>query len=326
MHSIQGLHHITAVAGDPQANVDFYHHVLGQRLVKTTVNFDDPGTYHLYYGDETGTPGTVLTFFPWRQMPAGVAGNGEAAVVAYAVPSPSLGWWHSRLAGFEIEVEVAVRFGAEVLTLHDPDGMRLELVADDRPVRFEYWAEGPIPEVHALRGFHSVALWLAETETTAALLTGQMGYTRRGQEDHRTRYESAAPVMGVAVDLVHRPGLPNGSFGAGSIHHIAFRVADDAEQLGYRSMLLRSGQAVTTVQDRQYFHSIYFRTQGGVLFELATDTPGFASDETVANLGSSLKLPAWLEPQRAAIERRLPPLIRRPVVQADPSLLGGEDE
>lgn len=326
MQPIQGLHHITAVASDAQTNVDFYHHVLGQRLVKTTVNFDDPGTYHLYYGDETGTPGTVLTFFPWRQMPRGVAGNGEAAVVAYAAPSTSLAWWRSRLAGFDIEVEEASRLGAHALAFRDPDGMRLELIADDRPVRFAYWAEGPIPEVHALRGFHSVALWLAETETTAALLTEQMGYTRTGQEENRTRYVSAAPVMGVDVDLIHRPGLPNGSFGAGSIHHIAFRVPDDAAQLDYRSKLLRAGQAVTTVQDRQYFHSIYFRTQGGVLFELATDTPGFATDETVANLGTSLKLPAWLESQRAAIERRLSPLVRRPVTQADPTLPGGEDE
>jgi glyoxalase family protein len=326
MQPIQGLHHITAVASDAQTNVDFYHHVLGQRLVKTTVNFDDPGTYHLYYGDETGTPGTVLTFFPWRQMPRGVAGNGEAAVVAYAAPSTSLAWWRSRLAAFDLEVEEASRMGAQALTFRDPDGMRLELIADDRPVRFAYWAEGPIPEACALRGFHSVALWLAETETTARLLTEQMGYTRSGEEENRTRYVSAAPAMGVAVDLIHRPGLPNGSFGAGSIHHIAFRVPDDAEQLDYRGKLLRAGQAVTPVQDRQYFHSIYFRTQGGVLFEVATDTPGFATDETVANLGSSLKLPAWLEPQRSAIERRLPPLARRPVSQADATLSGGEDE
>lgn len=314
MQPIQGLHHITAVAADPQRNVDFYHHVLGQRLVKTTVNFDDPGTYHLYYADEIGTPGTVLTFFPWRHVVKGQAGNGETAAMAYSIRPDSLDYWRARLNEHGVVVgQTQTRFGAQVLPFHDPDGMKLELITTEEPATIQFWAGGPIPEEHALRGFHSVTLWLDAVEPTADLLTGQMGYEFVGQEGQRYRYRGASGDVGLYVDILHRPGEANGRFGAGSIHHIAFRTVDDAEQQEYLARLRRAGQQVTPVQDRQYFHSIYFRSPGGVLFEIATDAPGFLIDETVEELGSSLKLPPWYEEIRERIEQVLPPLDRKPV-------------
>lgn len=329
MQAIQGLHHITAVAGDPQANVDFYERVLGQRLVKTTVNFDDPGTYHLYYGDEVGTPGTVMTFFPWAHVGPGRPGNGEAAEVTWAVTQGSLAWWAAHLAEAGVEVEsVEARFGDEVLTFRDPDGMRLGLVAtgdgstEDAPIRT--WTSGPIPAEHAIRGFHGVTLWVARAEPTAAVLTDQLGYVRidadrdggrgGGAEGHgpgeRIRFRAASNDMGLFVDLVADGSRDRGRFGAGSIHHIAFRTVDDAEQLEYRGQLQDAGLAVSPVKDRQYFHSIYFREPGGVLFEVATDAPGFLYDEPVETLGRELKLPGWLESKREAIEMRLAPLRR----------------
>ena len=271
MQPIQGLHHITAVASDPQANVDFYHHVLGQRLIKTTVNFDDPGTYHFYYGDKTGTPGTIMTFFPWRHMQRGQLGNGETAAVAYSIGSESTGFWHDRLVRLGLELAPSrVRFGDEILSFTDPDGMALELVPSDEPASLRFWEGGPVPEKHALRGFHGISLWLADVEKTAKLLTDQLGYKFVGQEENRYRYRGASDDVGLYVDLVHRPGQPFGSFGAGSIHHIAFRTVDDREQLDYRRQLAAAGHAVTGVRDRQYFRSIYFRSPGGVLFEIAT--------------------------------------------------------
>jgi len=276
MQPVQGLHHITAVAKDPQANVDFYRLVLGQRLVKTTVNFDDPGTYHFYFGDKVGSPGTIMTFFPWRHMARGTVGNGETAAVAYTIRPESVGFWRDHLARQGIAVnEEQTRFGEQVLSFSDPDGICLELITSEGPATFSFWEAGPIPEPHALRGFHGVTLWLAEVEGTAVLLTDQLGYQFVGQEGNRYRYSGASNDIGLYIDLVHRPGQPHGRFGAGSIHHIAFRTVDDAEQQAYLASLRRAGQQVTPVQDRQYFHSIYFRSPGGVLFEIATDAPGF---------------------------------------------------
>lgn len=309
MQPIQGLHHITAVAGDPQANINFYHQVLGQRFVKKTVNFDDPGTYHFYFADEVGTPGTVLTFFPWQHMRRGERGNGETTAVAYTIAPNSIGYWQERLAAHGVVVgEVETRFDTAVLPFHDPDGMPLELIASGEKGNFRHWANGPVPEEHALRGFHGVTLWLNTVEPTAAVLTEQMGYTFVGQEGSRYRYRGASADGGLYVDILHRPGQRRGSFGAGSIHHIAFRTVDDSEQLEYLQTLRQAGLQVTPVQDRQYFHSIYFREPGGVLFEVATDAPGFLIDETVEELGSHLKLPPWFEQHRAEIERALPPV------------------
>ena len=319
MQPLQGLHHITAVAKDPQTNVDFYRQVLGQRLVKTTINFDDPGTYHFYYGDEVGAPGTILTFFPWRNVARGRPGNGETTAVAYAIRPASVGFWLDTLAQQGVAVQAReTRFGADVIAFDDPDGMRLELIASADPGTLRFWEDGPIPEAHALRGFHGVTLWLDAVEPTAELLVGEMGYKLVGQEGRRTRFAGAGSDVGLYVDVVERPGGESGRFGAGSIHHIAFRTADDAEQQEYLARLRRAGYRVTPVQDRQYFRSIYFREPGGVLFEIATDAPGFLIDESMADLGDSLKLPAWLEPRRADIARVLPPFERKPVVKAQP--------
>jgi len=311
MQPIQGLHHITAVASDPQANLDFYVGILGQRLVKTTVNFDDPGTYHLFYGDNTGTPGTAMTFFPWRGMHRGRLGAGETSAAAYALPKGSLSWWLDYLSANHVTISsTGKRFGETVVTFPDPDGMMIELVATDDPSTIEHWEDGPIPAEHALRGFHSVTLLLNDIEATASVLVDKLGYEFVGQEDNRYRYKGASADRGLYIDLLHVPSAGRGAFGAGSIHHIAFRTVDDEEQLEYLTHLRASGLQVTPVQDRQYFHSIYFREPGCVLFEVATDEPGFTSDETVEELGSTLKLPAWYEAQRAQIEAKLPAIDR----------------
>lgn len=314
MDPIIGLHHVTAVARDPQRNVDFYRNVLGQRLVKRTVNFDSPDTYHFYFADETGSPGSVLTFLAWPNMRAGVPGNGETHVVAYNVPARSLSFWKEHLARNGVEVAaMEKRFGQDVLSFKDPDGMHLELVEVDSAPAVQHWVEGPIPEPYALRGFHSVTLWLDEIEPTAELLTRQMGYQAAGTEENRHRFTGDVKSRGHIVDILHRPGGTQSGFGSGSIHHIAFRVPDDETQLLYQAALLDAGFRVTEVMDRNYFHSIYYREHGGVLFEIATDTPGFLIDEPKDSLGESLKLPEWFEPSRAQIETHLPPVDLKPV-------------
>ncbi len=314
MDPIRGLHHVTAVARDPQRNVDFYRNVLGQRLVKRTVNFDSPDTYHFYFADETGTPGSVLTFFAWPNMRKGVRGNGETNAVAYNVPIGSLEFWQERLKQNGITPNPAEsRFGQNVLAFTDPDGMGVELVEVQHLPAIQHWQEGPIPQKYALHGFHSVTLWLDEVELTSALLTQGMGYQFAGAEQNRHRFKSDESALGYIVDLVHRPGKMQAGFGAGSIHHIAFRVPTDDAQLQYQTMLAQVGFRVSPVMDRSYFHSIYFREQGGVLFEIATDTPGFLRDEARETLGEALKLPEWFEVNRAEIEASLQPLILNPV-------------
>lgn len=317
MKPVQGLHHITAVASNPQTNVDFYHNILGQRLVKKTVNFDDPGTYHLYYGDNVGTPGTIMTYFPWRHMQRGQRGNGETGAMAYTIRPEAMGFWQNWLKRNSISTgKIQTRFDAEVLPFTDPDGLPLELITSSEPATLQHWHAGPIAEQEALKGFHSVTLWLDEVEATGSLLTEQLGYQFVGQEDNRFRYEGDSNDIGLYVDILHRPGQPAGQFGAGSIHHIAFRTVDDAEQLEYLQLLRQARFQVTPVQDRQYFHSIYFRSPGGVLFEVATDAPGFPYDEPIPELGTHLKLPSWLESQRAVIEKRLPSFELKPMVGA----------
>lgn len=307
MKNVQGLHHITAIASNPQANIDFYHNILGQRLVKRTVNFDDPGTYHFYYADEVGTPGTVLTFFPWQHMKRGTRGNGEATAVSYNIPSTSLDYWQERLQTQSVSLgERQTRFSQEVLTFSDPDGMIVELIANDDAASIQVWKDGPVPAQHALRGFHSVTAWVAQTQPTADLLVDQLGYEIVGKEGARTRFRGASDDVGLYVDLLERPGQSAGNMGAGSIHHIAFRTVDDAEQEEYLTKLRRQGYNVSPVMDRQYFHSIYFREPNGVLFEVATDAPGFLYDEPISDLGMSLKLPPWLEKNRAEIEQAVP--------------------
>jgi len=299
----RGLHHITAVASDPQTNVEFYEDVLGQRLVKTTVNFDDPATYHLCYGDEVGSPGTIITFFPWPHMRPGRNGVGETATVAYAIPETSTGYWDARLSNLGIGVEhIDSRFGHAGLRFSDPSGMSIELIVSDQSALVRHWGDGPVPLQHAIQGFHGVTLWLAAVAPTAAVLTDVLQYTLVGQEDNRHRYRASASDGAACVDLVELPEQSPGVFGAGSIHHIAFRAANDLEQADYGKAPGRFGQRTTPVKDRQYFRSIYFREPGGVLFEVATDGPGFTHDETVQELGTALRLPPWLEGDRKQID------------------------
>lgn len=307
MQPVQGLHHITAIASNPQANIDFYHTILGQRLIKRTVNFDDPGTYHFYYGDEVGTPGTILTFFPWRHMKRGTKGNGEATAVSYNISTSSVSYWQDRLAAHGINLgERQTRFSQDVLTFPDPDGMTVELIVNDDRATIQNWDDGPVPAQHALRGFHSVTAWVGKTQPTADLLINQLGYALVGQEGARSRFRGASNDVGLYVDLLERPSLPVGRMGAGTIHHIAFRTVDDEEQLEYLQKLRPQGYNISQVMDRQYFHSIYFRAPSGVLFEIATDAPGFLYDEPIGELGMNLKLPTWLEPHRAEIEKSVP--------------------
>ena len=303
-----GIHHVTAIAGEPQRNVDFYAGLLGLRVVKKTVNFDDPETYHLYYGDGAGTPGSIMTFFPWAGAPQGRIGAGQLTVTSFSVPAASLGYWTERLveggARFEKPEE---RFGETVLRFPDPDGLRLELVAAGEDRR-EGWADGPAPAEQAVRGFHHVTLTVADPSRTAELMTDTLGFRQTSEAEGRTRFEAGEGGPGNTVDLADGTGFPRGAMGVGTVHHVAFRVPDEASQLELRERISSLGYNVTPVLDRNYFRSIYFREPGGVLFEIATDPPGFAVDEEPEHLGESLKLPPWLEPRREWLEEVLPPL------------------
>lgn len=309
MHKpIAGIHHVTAMAGDPQANVDFYTGVLGLRLVKRTVNFDDPGTYHLYYGDEVGHPGTIMTFFPWPMARRGVQGAGQATVTAFSVPEGSLGFWTERLGRMGVPFDgPKPRLEEEVLTVLDPDGLRLELVARAGDGR-KPWESGPVPAEHAVRGFDGVTLTEWNLEVTEEVLARVMGFRRVGEERDRVRFETGTGGSGTRVDVLASPAATRGHVSAGTVHHVAFRAADEADQLAWRETIDESGLYVTPVLDRQYFRSIYFREPGGVLFEIATDPPGFTRDEPVESLGTALKLPPWLEASRSQIEATLPPI------------------
>jgi len=307
---IVGLHHVTAIAGDPQTNVDFYTSVLGLRLVKRTVNFDAPDTYHLYYGDEVGHPGTILTFFPWPGAPKGRRGTGQVTVTGFSIPESSVGYWRDRLTGHNVPVEGPVRrFEEEVVTLRDPDGLQIELVAHTTAQKNEPWRDGPIPAAEAIRGFHGVTICEAGYERTAKLLTETMGLRAGATEQDRFRFIAGDDLWsGGVVDIVCKPGQPRGSVAVGTVHHIAFRVPGDREQLEWRTKLVAADLDVTPPIDRQYFHSIYYREPGGVLFELATDPPGFTADESIDELGMHLKLPSWLEDARPQLEAVLPPI------------------
>lgn len=307
--NLLGLHHITAIAADPKTNLDFYTRVLGLRFVKKSVNQDDPGTYHLYYGDNVGSPGTALTFFPWQGLRRGRPGTGQAYATAFSIPAGSLAYWQKRLADLQVPTEpVTSRFGDQVLAFADPDGMRLELVAT---AEVDSRAPAPakdVPAAHGIRGFHSSTLALTDARPTATLLTQLMGYRLQAEEGHRARYTVAGGGPGTYVDLFTDPKLPRGLNGAGTVHHIAFRVADDAQHLAAHEQLVAAGAHVSPVIDRAYFKSIYYREPAGVLFEIATDQPGFAIDESVETLGQKLSLPPRLEPHRAEIEAALPKL------------------
>ena len=306
---ILGLHHITAIASDPRRNLAFYTDVLGLRLVKRTVNFDDPRTYHFYYGDRVGTPGSILTFFPWGSLPRGRAGTGQASAIAFSVGPEALTFWEDRLHAHGVATSApAPRFGESVLTFADPDGLVLELVATREPDGRLPWEHPDIPVEHAIRGFHSVTLAVGDARPTAHLLTATMGCRELRREGHRVRYTVANGGPGTYVDLLADPLLPRGRHGTGTVHHVAFRAPDEEAQRVARVELLVLGYQVSPILDRNYFQSIYYREPDGILLEVATDAPGFAVDEPVAALGTTLKLPALYEPHRAEIEAALPKL------------------
>jgi glyoxalase family protein len=308
-----GIHHVTAICGDPQRNVDFYVGLLGLRLVKRTVNFDDPGTYHLYYGDGLGTPGTIMTFFAWILPPMvtarGRQGTGQITAVPFLVPASSLDFWIDRLAARGVECDGPERrFDEQVIALRDPDGLPLELVARSGGTLRAPWTDGPVPVEHAIRGFAGVTLRLAGYERTATLLTDAMGLSQVNEEGSRFRFRMGKGDYAAMIDLHCQPEGEPGRMGIGAVHHIAWRTPSAATQQEWRDVLGRAGVDVTPVLDRNYFESIYYREPGGVLFEIATDPPGFTVDERPEELGTRLRLPGWLEPRRAHVEARLPEL------------------
>jgi len=312
MSGILGLHHVTAIAADPQRNLDFYAGVLGLRLVKRTVNFDDPQTYHLYYGDEVGTPGSIMTFFPWPGARSGRAGAGQVAVVSFAILPSAIGFWVERLLRHGVEYQQPVRRGSgphaeQVLAFRDHDGLMLELVASAAAEARPAWGGAPgIARDHAIHGFHAVTLWIDRAERTEQLLTETLGFRPLREEGTTHRFTVGDGLPGTFVDVRAVGGFGVGAGGAGTVHHVAFAVPDDHAELALRERVSGAGLSPTAVIDRNYFHSVYFREPGHVLFELATNQPGFAVDEPVEHLGERLMLPEQYEPHRAEIEAVLP--------------------
>jgi glyoxalase family protein len=305
MPTLSGLHHVTAIASEPQKNLDFYSRFLGLRLVKRTVNFDDPGTYHFYFGNDTGAPGTLITFFPWPGARRGRAGTGQVNTTSFAIPVGSLGFWSDRGRSLGIEMSTGgERFGEPVLRLADPDGMELELIETE--VSAGTPATAPdIPPDCGISGVHSVTMAQEAKERTAELLERTLGFRFEGEERARFRYRLAGSGF---LDVLCSPERARGSGGAGTVHHIALRTPEAEQQVHWRSVLVEKGFNVSPVMDRQYFESIYFREPGGVLFEIATDEPGFAIDEAPDELGSTLRLPPQYEASRPRIEAALPPI------------------
>ncbi len=305
------LHHVTAIAGPARRNLDFYTRTLGLRLVKKTVNFDDPSTYHFYFADAAAQPGTVLTFFPWEHAAPGRIGVGQTQETSFRIPESAIGYWSHRLLAHGVAHEAPTkRVGETAISFTDPDGMRFALVAVPGIEGEAAWTTDDIPADVAIRGFHGVNLLLADATKTAAILTGVFGFVETATEGSVTRYQIADRPLGGIIDLHEAGGFLAGREGAGSVHHIAFRADDDADQAAMVKLLTEAyGQRVTGQRDRDYFRSVYFREPGGVLFEIATDAPGFAVDEPADSLGQALKLPKQYEPQRAAIEAKLPKLV-----------------
>ncbi|MGA3066010.1 MAG: ring-cleaving dioxygenase [Tepidisphaeraceae bacterium] len=306
---LPGIHHVTAITSDAQKNIDFYTGVLGLRLVKLTVNFDDPGSYHLYYGDELGRPGTIMTFFAWAGAHRGRIGPPQVAVTAFSVPASAIGHWARWLREKGVQVHVGTeRFGQRVLGFSDPDGLQLEIVGSEDPLG-RPWGGGPVAAEYAIRGFHGVTISEEGYENSAKLLTDVMGFQTVGNEQNRYRYRAGVgDGFAATVDLLCAPDAPRGSMGAGVVHHIAFRTRDDAQQAAWHEELVEKRFNVSPVMDRTYFHSIYYREPGGVLFEIATENPGFTADEPASELGRRLMLPPWLEANRAEIERIVTPV------------------
>ncbi len=308
MNKILGLHHITAIAVDAQRNYDFYTKTLGFRLVKKTVNFDDPYTYHFYFGDEVGSPGTILTFFPWANVRQGENGAGMATEIGYSVPEGSLGFWETRFEKLNILYKISERFGEKLLAFKDPDGLQINLIESKQKDYRKGRETAQISSDVAIKGFHTVTLTLNHIKATAAILTEVFGYKLIEQKDNLYRYQTDAVDNAAIIDLMEMPLTPRGINAGGTNHHIAFRVKDEETLMEFREKIAARGLQITGKINRDYFFSLYFREPGGVLFEIATDNPGFATDETVENLGSSLQLPEQHEPMRDKIEKVLPKL------------------
>lgn len=305
---ILGLHHITAIANNAKRNLDFYTQILGLRLVKKTVNFDDPGTYHFYFGNETGTPGTILTFFPWEGIGAGTNGTGLATHIGYSVPKGSLGFWKARLQQFNVIFEEGEIFGEKLISFKDPDGLQLQFIEASTPDDRKVWTTDDITDENGLKGFHNVTLTLKKADPTIKVLTDILGYDLQKQEGDRYRFATDAIDTANLIDIIENDKLPAGRNAAGTNHHIAFRVANDDILMEYHDKVMASGLNITPKINRDYFFSLYFREPGGVLFEIATDNPGFTVDEPLNELGQNLKLPKQYEAMRAQVEQSLPKL------------------
>lgn len=306
-NKIKGIHHITAIAGNAKINFDFYTRVLGLRLVKKTVNFDDPFTYHFYYGDTVGTPGTILTFFPWEGTATGRRGARQVTEIGYAVPANSLEFWLTRLdKNNVIYNKPAEKFGEQYLTFLDPDGLKFELTVPNEADNRQPWETSDVTAENAIRGFHHITITSNKIDAAAKILTDVFGYRLLSQEVNRYRFITDAGETAALVDLVEVPGEAAGHVAGGSVHHVAFRVSDEQVLMNFRKKIVGLGLNITDKIDRNYFYSLYFREPGGVLFELATENPGFVTDETVEQLGQALKLPAQYEVQRKEIESKLP--------------------
>lgn len=306
---IAGVHHITAISGEPQPNIDFYTGVLGMRFIKQTVNQDDPFTYHLYYGDSIGRPGSVWTFFPWPGARRGKRGVGQVTAAPFSIPENALDYWMERFAEQAIDFSGPTeRFDETVLSLRDPDGLEIELVTNPDIRDFEVWEHSPVPAEYAIRGFYGATLTLKKKDATEHLIRDIFGFRFIGSEGSRHRFKADSDSSAATVDLVELPDATFGQVAVGSVHHIAWQVPDAAEQEKWRQEVEQLGFQITPIIDRFYFKSVYFREHGGVLFELATDGPGFAVDEPEDRLGEKLVLPPWLEKNRQVIEHNLPPI------------------
>ena len=306
---ILGLHHITAIAGNAQRNYNFYTKVLGLRLVKKTVNFDDPGTYHFYFGDEAGSPGTILTFFPWEGIGQGYTGTGMATNIGYSVPAGSLDFWADRFKQYNVKYDTtAERFGETFLSFRDPDGLKLDLVVPATTDNRTGWKTTDVNASVATKGFHDITLTVKNITPTASILTDIFGYNLQKQEGNRHRFITDAIDNASVVDIIEAPGLAPGKGAAGTNHHVAFRVKNEEVLMEFREKIAGKGLGITPKIDRDYFFSLYFKEPGGVLFELATDNPGFTRDEPLSELGTSLKLPKQYENIREKIVEVLPVL------------------
>ncbi len=309
-NEILGIHHITAIAGNAKRNYDFYTRILGLRLIKKTVNFDDPHTYHFYYGDEKGSPGSILTFFPWEGIQAGRRGTKQVTEIGYSVPAGSLEFWQNRFEQHNIIYnKPASKFGERYLTFLDPDGLKFELTEAKKKDTRPQWTTKEVDKANAIHGFHHVTITTNKMEDTAAVLTQVFGYELTETEVNRSRFVTHAVEHAAIVDLVEAPGEAIWHVAGGSVHHVAFRVKDEATLMYFRNKIVAMGLNITDKIDRNYFYSLYFREPGGVLFELATDNPGFTVDEPLEELGSNLKLPVQYESMREEIEGILPKLI-----------------